>query len=73
VPFKIERLNAWMDIYRRVAVRWDRTQQAFTAWATLACILIRMNPDIDVPIVDSAVGKALFVSDLGDAQFVHVL
>jgi len=41
--WKIERLHAWMDIYRRVAVCWDRTQQAFTAWVTLSCILICMN------------------------------
>jgi len=38
--WKIERLNAWMDIYRRVAVCWDYTQAAFTAWVTLACVLI---------------------------------
>lgn len=41
--WKIERLNAWMDIYRRVAVCWDRTPTAFTAWVTLSCILICMN------------------------------
>ena len=41
--WKIERLHAWMDIYRRVAVSWDRTQTAFTAWVTLSCILICMN------------------------------
>jgi hypothetical protein len=38
--WKIKRLNAGMDIYRRVAVCWDRTQTAFTAWVTLACALI---------------------------------
>ncbi len=38
--WKIERLNAWMDIYRRVAVCWDCTPAAFTAWVTLACVLI---------------------------------
>ena len=41
--WKIERSNAWMDNYRRVAVRWDYTVSAFKAWITLACILICLN------------------------------
>lgn len=39
----IERSNAWMDNYRRVAVCWDRTTVAFTAFVTLACIQICLN------------------------------
>ena len=41
--WKIERLNAWMDNYRRVAVRWDHTLKAFKAWVILACIMICLN------------------------------
>ncbi len=41
--WKIERTHAWMDNYRRVAVRWDRTTKAFKAWTTLACIMICLN------------------------------
>lgn len=41
--WKIERSNAWMDNYRRVAVCWERTPVAFTAFVTLACIMICMN------------------------------
>jgi transposase len=41
--WKIERTHAWMDNYRRVAVRWDHTSSAFKAWSTLACIMICLN------------------------------
>jgi transposase len=41
--WKIERLNAWMDNYRRVAVRWDHTLKAFKTWVILACIMICLN------------------------------
>jgi transposase len=41
--WKIERTNAWMDNYRRVAVRWDQTLNAFKAFATIACIAICLN------------------------------
>lgn len=41
--WKIERSNAWMDNYRRVAVRWDRSIVAFNAWVTLACALLCLN------------------------------
>ena len=41
--WKIERLNAWMDNYRRVAVRWDHTLKAFKAQVILACIMICLN------------------------------
>lgn len=41
--WKIERSNAWMDNYRRVTTCWDRTATAFTAFVTLACIVICLN------------------------------
>jgi transposase len=41
--WKIERTHAWMDNYRRVAVRWDRSTSAFKAWTTIACIMICLN------------------------------
>jgi transposase len=61
--WKIERSNAWMDNYRRVAVSWDRTQTAFTAWVTLSCILICMN---NIPRWDHAHPgrQALSIEDL---------
>jgi transposase len=41
--WKIERGNAWMDNYRRVTTCWNRTTVAFTAFVTLACIMICLN------------------------------
>lgn len=41
--WKIERSNTWMDNYRRVTTCWDCTTTAFTAFVTLACIMICMN------------------------------
>ncbi len=39
----IERTNAWLDNYRRVAVCWDHTLLAFTAWVNITCMLITLN------------------------------
>jgi transposase len=41
--WKIERTHAWMDNFRRVAVRWDHSTAAFKAWTTLSCIMICLN------------------------------
>lgn len=41
--WKIERTHAWMDNYRRVAVRWDHTSESFKAWSIIACIMICLN------------------------------
>lgn len=41
--WKIERTNAWMDNYRRVAVRWDQSLTAFKAFVTITCIAICLN------------------------------
>jgi len=36
----VERTNAWLQNYRRVVVRWDRTCENYEAFIELACILI---------------------------------
>ena len=36
----VERTNAWLQNYRRIAVRWDRFADSYEAFIELACILI---------------------------------
>ena len=38
--WKIERTFAWLYKFRRVAVRWDYYPKNYSAWVTLACIVI---------------------------------
>jgi transposase len=36
----VERTNAWLQNYRRITVRWDRSADTYEAFIELACILI---------------------------------
>ena len=36
----VERTNAWLQNYRRIAIRWDRFADSYEAFIELACILI---------------------------------
>jgi len=38
--WKIERLNAWLQNFRRVVVRWDYKAENFMAFVLIACIII---------------------------------
>jgi transposase len=39
----IERTNAWLQSFRRLAVRYERSAAVFTALVHLACALITLN------------------------------
>jgi transposase len=39
----IERTNAWLQDFRRLAVRYERSAKSFTALAHLACALITLK------------------------------
>lgn len=41
--WKIERLFAWLNKYKRVLVRWDRLIEHFLAFIHLACAMILMR------------------------------
>jgi len=41
--WKIERLFAWLNKYKRVLVRWDRMAEHFLAFVHLACAMILMR------------------------------
>lgn len=41
--WKIERLNAWLQNFRRVTVRYERVAENYLGWLHLACILILLN------------------------------
>jgi transposase len=41
--WKMERLNAWLQNYRRVLVRWDRDLENFRGFVQLACMLILLR------------------------------
>lgn len=41
--WKIERLFAWLNKYKRVMVRWDRLLEHFLAFVHLACAMILMR------------------------------
>jgi transposase len=41
--WKIERLNAWLQNYRRVLVRYERKVENFLGLVQLACILILLK------------------------------
>jgi transposase len=41
--WKIERLNAWLQNYRRVLVRYDRIAENYLGWLHLACIILLLN------------------------------
>jgi len=41
--WKVERLFAWLNKYKRVMVRWDRFIDHFTAFVHLACAMILMR------------------------------
>ncbi|GIW59197.1 MAG: IS5 family transposase [Patescibacteria group bacterium] len=36
----VERTNAWLQNYRRVAIRWDKLADSYEAFIELGCILI---------------------------------
>jgi transposase len=36
----VERTNAWLQNYRRITIRWDRSADTYEAFIELACILI---------------------------------
>jgi transposase len=38
--WKIERTNAWIQNFRRLVTRWERSPQIFLAFLKLACIII---------------------------------
>jgi transposase len=38
--WKVERLFAWLQNYRRLVVRWERKIENFTAFLQLGCFLI---------------------------------
>ena len=40
--WKVERTNAWLKNFRRVAVRWDRSLIAYKGFLHLACISITL-------------------------------
>ena len=41
--WKVERLFAWQDQYRRLAVRWERNHQVFEGFLTLCSAMICLN------------------------------
>jgi transposase len=41
--WKVERLNAWLQNYRRVLVRWDYHLENFLGFVQLACVLILLR------------------------------
>ena len=40
--YKVERTNAWLKRFRRVAVRWDRNISAYKGFVKIACICITL-------------------------------
>ncbi|NLE99887.1 MAG: transposase, partial [Anaerolineales bacterium] len=41
--WKVERLFAWLQNYRRLVVRYERHAENYLAFAQLACILILLK------------------------------
>ena len=41
--WKVERLFAWLNAFKRILVRWDYCHEKFTAFVQLACSLIIMK------------------------------
>jgi len=41
--WKIERLNAWLQNYRRITVRYERKVENFLGLVQLACVLILLK------------------------------
>jgi len=41
--WKVERLFAWLNKYKRVMTRWDRLIDHFNAFVHLACAMILMR------------------------------
>lgn len=41
--YKVERTNAWLKKFRRVAVRWDRNLSAYKGFVKIACICITLR------------------------------
>jgi len=41
--WKIERLNAWLQNFRRVAVRYEHIAENYLGWLHLACIMILLK------------------------------
>lgn len=41
--WKIERLNAWLQNYRRIVIRYERKAENFLGLVQLACILILLR------------------------------
>lgn len=41
--WKIERLNAWMQNFRRVTVRWDQYARSYLGMVHLACMMILLK------------------------------
>jgi transposase len=41
--WKVERLFAWFNAYKRIVTRWDRFSENFTAFVHLACALILLR------------------------------
>ena len=41
--WKIERLFAWLQNFRRLTVRWERSLENFVAMIHLACVIILMR------------------------------
>ena len=39
----IERTNSWLNAYRRLATRWDRTAALHQAFITLACCILLLR------------------------------
>jgi transposase len=41
--WKIERLNAWLQNFRRVLVRYEHIAENYLGWLHLACIILLLN------------------------------
>jgi len=41
--WKVERTFAWLQNYRRLVVRWDRTAKMFQAFLHVACLMITLR------------------------------
>jgi transposase len=39
----VERFNAWIQNYRRVAIRWEYKIENYTGFVQLACMLILLR------------------------------
>jgi transposase len=46
--WKIERLNAWLQNYRRILIRYERKVENFLGFVQLACILILLSKTSNV-------------------------